>query len=47
MHRKTRKKIVKAGRTAQDNFIKHSTRNTNDLDKTSRTFKRLKKRGKI
>ena len=41
-----RKKITKAGRTAQDNFIKHSIRNIDDLDKNSRTYRRLVKKGK-
>tara|TARA_R100000544_G_C2165375_1_gene29652 strand:- start:42 stop:191 length:150 start_codon:yes stop_codon:yes gene_type:complete len=41
-----RKKIIKAGKTAQDNFIKHGNRNTEDLDKNSRTYRRLVKKGK-
>ena len=41
-----RKKITKAGRTAQDNFIKHGIRNIDDLDKNSRTYRRLVKKGK-
>ena len=41
-----RKKITKMGKTAQDNFIKHGTRNTDDLDKNSRTYRRLVKKGK-
>tara|TARA_R100001509_G_scaffold81369_3_gene45867 strand:- start:1870 stop:2052 length:183 start_codon:yes stop_codon:yes gene_type:complete len=47
MFKKTaRKKITKAGRTAQDNFIKHGIRNIDDLDKNSRTYRRLLKKGK-
>ena len=43
---KGRKKITKVGKTAQDNFIKHGTRNIDDLDKNSRTYRRLVKKGK-
>ena len=42
-----RKKITKMGETAQDNFIKHGIRNIDDLDKNSRTYRRLVKKGKI
>ncbi len=41
-----RKKITKMGETAQDNFIKHGIRNIDDLDKNSRTYRRLVKKGK-